>query len=166
MGAALAPTLQIAPASSGRTRATVTPGVAVRLSLLRRTLGGSLGVAVTRASDLSFNNLAIRDFRVPADLSLGLRLARGSLHSTLDIGLLAALVNYEYERTGEAHSAVELGGRAGLRFGWGRRVAPWLGASVEVSPHSTQFALTPTGKFGGPPSLWLGFTLGTEVQWP
>jgi hypothetical protein len=165
LGAAVAPTLQLAPAASGLPRAAVAPGVTLRLSLGKARLGGSLGVAITRASDLSFDGIELRDFRVPADLSFGVRFARGPAQATLDIGMVAALVNYEYRPTGNAHSELELGGRAGLRFGWGHRFVPWLGASIEVLPSSSEFRFAPTGVFGRGPALWLGFALGTEVRW-
>jgi hypothetical protein len=167
IAAALAPTLQVAPAASARTSSVVSPGAAVRLSLLRADLGGSLGVSITRASDLKLaDGIAIRQLRVPADISFSLRLARGSAQAALDLGLVAALSSYEYAATGAAHTELELGGRAGLRLGWGRRIVPWLGASLEVLPHSTDFRLTPTGSVGKAPTLWLGFSLGTEVRWP
>ena len=166
MGAAVAPALQLAPASSGRTHAVVSPGVALRLSLGRASLGGTIGVAITRAGDLSFGGVEIRDFRLPADVSFNVRLSRGPAQATFDIGLVAALVNYQYGPAGDAHSAVELGGRAGLRFGWGHRFVPWVGTSLEVVPRSTDFRFAPTGSFGRSPSVWLGFALGTEVRWP
>ena len=166
VAAAVAPALQIAPASSGRSHAAVSPGVALRLSLGRANFGGSVGVAITRATDLSFTGVEIRDFRLPADVSFNVRLSRGPAQATLDIGLVAALVNYEYAPTGDAHSAVELGGRAGLRFGWGYRFVPWIGTSLEALPRSSEFRFAPTGSFGRTPSIWLGFALGTEVRWP
>ena len=166
IAAAVAPTLQIAPASSGRTHALAAPGVALRLSLGRASVGGSLGVAITRASDLSFGSVEVRDFRLPADASFDVRFARGPAQVTLDVGLVAALVNYSYGPTGDAHSAVELGGRAGLRFGWGHRFVPWIGTSIEAMPRAIDFRFAPTGSFGQAPSVWLGFALGTEVKWP
>jgi len=164
LGTALAPTLQVAPAAAQRDHAVVAPGVALRLSLLGALLGGSLGIAVTRASDLTFDNVTIRSFRVPLDLSASLRIARGAAQGTLDIGLVAALASYEHAAA--SHGNLELGGRAGLRFGWGRRIVPWIGASLEVLPRATNFNFTPTATIGHSPSLWLGFALGTEVKWP
>jgi hypothetical protein len=166
VAAALAPALQVAPAAADRTRAVVAPGALFRLSIGRGSVGGSLGVAVTRASDMRFGSLAIRDFRLPADVSFDLRLARGPAQAIFDVGLVAALVNYEYVPTGDAHSTLELGGRAGARFGWGRRVVPWVGASLEVLSSSADLRFAPTGSFGRAPNVWVGFALGTEVRWP
>jgi len=123
-------------------------------------------VTITRESDLNFGEIAIRELRVPADASFSVRLARGPAQAMLDIGLLAALVTYQYRPAGDGHSSLELGGRAGVRVGWGHRIVPWVGASVEVLPSSTDFRFTPTGSLGRAPSLWLGFALGSEVRWP
>lgn len=165
IGAALAPTVQVAPGSSGR-QAVVAPGVAMRLSVGGSLIFASLGVAVTRAGDLSFESTSIRDFRVPVDASLGLQMTRGSLRAALDFGLLAALASYELQSGDTARNTWELGGRAGLRIGWGRRIIPWVGTSIEFLPRSTDLRLIPTGSLGSSPAIWLGFALGTEVRWP
>ncbi|HVY32228.1 MAG TPA: hypothetical protein VHB79_37080 [Polyangiaceae bacterium] len=164
LATALAPTLQVAPPAAQREHAVVAPGIALRLSMMGAVLGGSLGVAITRASDLTFDDVTIRSFRVPLDLSASLRLARGAAQGTIDIGLVAALASYE--QASASRSNLELGGRIGLRFGWGRRVVPWIGTSLELLPRATNFEFTPTGTLGHAPSLWLGFTIGTEVKWP
>jgi len=165
-GAALAPTLQIAPGSRQRTRTVVSPGAAVRLSFGYARFGGSLGLAITRESDLNFSEVAVRELRLPVDASFNVRLARGPIQVMLDVGLLVALVNYKYRPEGDDHSSLELGGRAGFRVGWGHRIVPWVGASIEVLPSSTDFRFAPTGSLGDAPSLWLGFALGSEVRWP
>ena len=165
IGAAVAPAIQIAPATSNRSTV-VSPGVALRLSLGQASVGGSLGVTVTRASELSFTSASIRDFRIPADASLSLQVVRGAFHAALDAGVVAALVSYEYGPTSTGRSALELGGRAGARIAWGRRILPWVGASIEVIPNPAELQFVPTGAIGHAPSIWLGFALGTEIRWP
>lgn len=166
-GAAVAPTLQFAPANfDGAARSVVTPGMVLRLSLRSSSFGGSLGVAITRASELSFGYVAIRQFRLPLDCSLRWRLQAGELEGLLDLGFLAALVDYDRGSTDPGYRRVEMGGRAGVSVGWGRRVVPWLGASVEVLPSAAALRLAPTGTFGHTPQLWLGVALGTEIRWP
>lgn len=163
----MAPTLQIAPpVFEGARRSTLSPGVLLRLSLRSSNVGGSLGVAITRASDLAFAAANVRQFRVPLDLSLRLRARAGLLEGMLDLGALAALVDYDVGATGRSYRHVEVGGRAGFHVGWGRRVVPWLGVSVEVLPSAVELKLAPTGTFGHTPQLWLGVGLGTEVRWP
>jgi hypothetical protein len=123
-------------------------------------------VAIARATNLRLGDVRLRELRVPADAALDLRLVRGSFQTVLNVGLVAALANYEYERTGIAHSALKLGGRVGLRLGWGRRIMPWLGTSLEVLPSATELRFSPVGSLGRAPGVWLGLALGTEVRWP
>ncbi|HWZ87646.1 MAG TPA: hypothetical protein VNW92_02315, partial [Polyangiaceae bacterium] len=167
LGAALAPALQVAPASfAGATHAVVAPGVALRLSVNHTHVGASLGLAITKASELTFADTQIRELRAPADVSFSLRLSHGAAYGVLDLGVLAALVDYEYAPTARAYDSVDFGARAGLRLGWGHRVAPWIGASVEAISASHELRFTPSGEFGRTPTLWLGFALGIEVRWP
>lgn len=166
-GAAVAPTVQFAPGSfEGATQSVVTPGMLLRLSLVSSSFGGSLGASLTRPSELDFGHVSIRQFRLPLDCSLRWRLRAGELEGQLDLGFLAALVDYDRGSSGRGYRRVEMGGRAGFSVGWGRRVVPWLGASVEVLPSATALKLAPTGTFGHTPQLWLGVALGTEVRWP
>jgi hypothetical protein len=167
LGAALAPALQIAPPIfQGATRSTIAPGMVMRLSLRSSNLGGSLGIAITRTSELTFGPVAVRQLRLPLDLSLRGRLHRGLLECLFDVGAVAALVDYEHGPTDLSYRRLELGGRVGVSIGWGRRFVPWLGASVELLPSSLELKLAPTGTFGHTPQLWLGVALGTEVRWP
>jgi hypothetical protein len=166
-GLALAPTLQVAPPTfEGASGATVAPGIALRLSLQSSSLGGSLGVAITRTSELAFHNVVIRQARLPLDLSLRWRLRAGLFEATMDVGALAAWVDYDRAGSERSFRGVELGGRAGVSIGWGRHVLPWLGVSVELVPSSSELKLAPTGTFGHTPGLWLGLALGTEFRWP
>jgi hypothetical protein len=166
-GAAVAPTLQVAPASfEGAKSAVVAPGMLLRLSLRSSSFGGSLGVAITRTSELDFGYVTIRQFRLPVDCSLRWRLRAGELEGQVDVGVLTALVDYNRGSSERGYRRVEIGGRAGVSVGWGRRVVPWLGASVEVLPSAASLSLAPTGTFGHTPQLWLGVALGTEVRWP
>jgi hypothetical protein len=131
VAAALAPTLQVAPPGFvGATRAVVAPGVALRLGLNHAHIGVSIGVGITRVSDFTFADTPIRGLRSPADVSFSLRLARGAAQAALDLGVEGALSDYESASTARGYSVVDFGGRAGLRLGWGRRVIPWLGASL------------------------------------
>lgn len=167
MAAALAPTLQYAPPSfAGATRAVVAPGVALRLGLNHTHMGISVGVGITRVSDFTFAATPIHGLRSPADVSFGLRLSRGAAQATLDLGVEAALSDYESASTARGYSVVDFGGRAGLRLGWGRRVIPWLGASLEALSSSHALTFSPSGEFGDTPTIWLGFALGVEVRWP
>lgn len=166
-GVAVAPALQLAPATSeGAKGAVVAPGMVLRLSLRSSSFGGSLGVAITRASELGFEHVAIRQFRLPLDCSLRWRLQAGDVEGQLDLGFLAALVDYDRGSNDRGYRRLEMGGRAGASIGWGRRVVPWLGASVEVLPSAAALKVAPTGTFGHTPQLWLGIALGTEVRWP
>lgn len=166
-GAALAPALQFAPATfEGAKRAVVAPGMVLRLSLRSSSFGGSLGVSITRTSELDFGQVTIRQFRLPLDCSVRWRLQAGELEGQMDLGVLMALVDYDRGSSERGYRRVEIGGRAGVSIGWGRRVVPWLGASVEVLPSAAALRLAPTGIFGHTPGLWLGVALGTEIRWP
>jgi hypothetical protein len=164
---AVAPTLQVAPATfDGASRAVVAPGATLRFAVMPSSVGGSLGVTITKASDLSYGHVTLRQLRLPLDASLRFRIRSGQLEAMFDVGLLAALVDYGYAPTGRGQRWVESGGRAGASIGWGRRVVPWIGASIEVLPSSSELRFAPTGSVGHTPTLWLGFALGTELRWP
>jgi hypothetical protein len=165
--ALLAPTIQVAPPSfAGATHAVVAPGVALRLALNHAHIGVSVGIGITRVNDFTFADTPIRGLRSPADVSLSLRVSRGAAQGALDLGVEAALSDYEYAATARGYSVVDLGGRAGIRLGWGRRVIPWLGASLEALSSSHALTFAPSGEFGRTPTIWLGFALGVEVRWP
>lgn len=167
LGVALAPALQIAPATfDGAKGAVVAPGALLRLSLRSSSFGGSLGVAITRTSQLDFGHVTLRQFRLPLDCSIRWRLQLGEVEALMDLGVLAALVDYQRGSGERGYRRGEIGGRAGVSIGWGRRVVPWLGVSVEVLPSAAALKLAPTGNFGRTPQLWLGLALGTEVRWP
>jgi hypothetical protein len=167
MAAALAPTIQVAPPSfAGATRAVLAPGVALRLAVSRTHIGVSMGVGITRVSDFSFADTPIRALRSPADVSLSVRLSHGAAQGTVDLGVEGVLSDYESASTGQGHSVVDFGGRAGLRLGWGQRVIPWLGASLEALTSSHALTFAPSGEFGRTPTIWLGFAVGVEVRWP
>ena len=154
VAAAVAPTLQVAPPSfAGATRAIVAPGVALRLGVSHTHIGVSMGVGITRVSDFTFTDTPIRGLRSPADVSFSLRLSRGAAQGTLDLGVEAALSDYESASTARGYSVVDLGGRAGLRLGWGRRVIPWLGASLEALSSSHALTFAPSGEFGRTPTI-------------
>lgn len=167
VAAAVAPALQVAPGFfDGESRTAVAPGVGLRLSVTESSWGGSLGVTLTKVSDLRFDDIVVRQFRAPLDASLRYRLRKGLWEGVLDVGVLAALVSYDYSPSDFGQRRLEWGGRAGISVGWGRRVKPWLGASIELLPSPSELRFAPTGSFGHTPSLWLGFTLGTELTWP
>jgi len=167
LGLALAPTLQVAPAAfEGATRASVAPGLLLRLSLLSSNLGGSLGVALTRTSELAYEHVGIREARLPIDASLRWRVRSGLFEGMLDLGALVAWVDYNRSGSEQSIRGFELDGRAGLSIAYGRHVLPWFGTSLEFVPRSSALELTPTGTFGHTPSLWLGFALGMEFRWP
>jgi len=167
LGAAVAPMLLVAPATfQGSTRAVFAPGAALRLSLVRRGWGGSLGVAVTKTSSLHYESVAIQQFRVPLDLSVRSSLRRGALEGILDVGMLAALVDYEFSPNGRGHRQLELGGRVSVAVEWGEKILPLLGISCEIVPSTSQISFAPVGPVGRTPAFWLGVALGTEVRWP
>ncbi len=166
LGVALAPALRIAPSFAGATRASVAPGMILRLSLGSSSLGGSLGAAIAPASDLTYGSTVIREVRLPLDLSVRWRVRAGNFEGLFDVGVLAALADYERSVSQLDYRQLELGSRVGLSVGWGRRIMPWLGIWAELLPSSSELKLAPTGNFGHTPQLWLGIALGTEVRWP
>ncbi|HEX6765959.1 MAG TPA: hypothetical protein VF103_10790 [Polyangiaceae bacterium] len=167
VAAAVGGALQVAPATfEGATQAAVVPGITLRLSAIPSSVGGSLGITLTTASDLHFGSVVVRQFRLPVDGSLRVRIRKGQFQTMFDVGALAAIVNYDYAPNATAYQRFELGGRAGATVGWGRPLMPWLGASIEVLPTSAELRFAPTGTIGHTPTLWLGLALGGELSWP
>jgi hypothetical protein len=165
--AALGGAVQIAPATfEGASQAVVSPGITLRFSAIPSIVGGSLGITLARASDLHFGSVVVRQFRLPLDGSLRVRLRKGPVQAAFDVGLLAALAAYDYAPEANGYQRVEFGGRAGVTVGWGRPLMPWLGASLEVVPTSAELRFAPTGTVGHTPALWFGLAVGVELSWP
>jgi hypothetical protein len=164
---ALGGALEVAPATfDGGSQAAVAPGMTLRLSAMPSMVGGSLGITLTTASDLHFGPVVVRQFRVPVDGSLRIRIRKGLFQTMFDVGALAAIVDYDYAPSAYEHQRLEFGGRAGASVGWDRPLMPWLGASIEVLPTSAELRFAPTGTIGHTPTLWLGLALGMELSWP
>jgi hypothetical protein len=167
VAAAVGAAMEIAPATfDGGTQAAFAPGITVRLSAMPAAVGGSLGITLTTASNLHFGSVVLRQFRLPIDGSLRVRIRKGEFQSMFDVGALAAIVSYDYAPSAYEYQRLELGGRAGATVGWGRPLMPWLGASIEVLPSSSELRFAPTGTIGHTPTLWLGLALGGELSWP
>jgi len=167
VAAAVGAAVQVAPATfEGASQATVAPGIALRFSAIPSSVGGSLGVTLTRTSDLHLGAVVVRQFRLPMDVSLRVRLRKGLFQSAFDVGAVAAIVAYDYPPEVQAYQGMEFGGRAGASVGWGHPLKPWLGASIEVLPSSSELKFAPTGTIGHTPTLWLGLALGMELSWP
>jgi hypothetical protein len=166
-GLALAPLLQIAPgAFSGGSGTSVAPGATLRLSAGFRSWGGSIGVSLTRASELELERLVVRQTRVPLDFSLRFQRRAGALVGSFELGAVTAWVDYVRSDAPVTQQGLEWGGRAGASVAWGHGVMPWLGVSMEVLPRAAELRLAPTGSFGRTPQVWLGLALGMEVRWP
>jgi hypothetical protein len=163
----IGPMLEVAP--SGATHASKTvlaPGAALRAALTSAKVGGSIGVLLGRANELSFDSISISQLRVPVDASFRLVLQAGPLQSAFDAGLVVALLREDFAPNHSAHQEVETGLRGGITLSWGERIVPWLGASVEVLPSPYDLRFAPMGAIGHTSSVWIGFALGMEVRWP
>jgi hypothetical protein len=166
-GIALGPTIQLAPSSAtGAEKSALVGGGVFRASVGVGRFGGSLGVVLAKSTELTFNSAAIDQFRVPIDASARMRLRAGSLEGTFDLGALLALLREEYEPTGRTYFEVEPGVRAGVMVSWRALIVPWVGASVEILPAPYDVRFAPEGTVGHTSTLWLGFSLGVEAQWP
>jgi hypothetical protein len=133
---------------------------------MKGTIGGAFGITLTRKSELHFGAVVVDQFRLPLDGSLRVRLRKGSFQTTFDVGVLAAIVSYDYAPEASGDQRLEFGGRAGASVGWGGPLMPWLGASIEIVPTSSELVFAPTGSIGQTPTLWLGLALGMELSWP
>jgi len=166
-GLAAGPTVQFAPSSAtGAENSATVLGGTLRASVGYGRFGGSVGVVVAQSTELTFHSAAIDQFRVPIDASARMRLRAGSLEGTFDLGVLLALLREEYHPTGRTYFEVEPGVRAGVTISWSARIAPWVGASVEILPAPYDLRFAPEGSVGHTSTLWLGFSLGVEARWP
>jgi hypothetical protein len=166
-GLAVGPTVQLAPSSAtGTEKSAIVLGGTLRASVSYGRFGGSLGVVLAQSTELTFNSAAIDQFRVPIDASARMRVRAGSLEGTFDLGPLLALLREEYHPTGRTYFEVEPGVRAGVTISWSARIAPWVGASVEILPAPYDQRFAPEGTVGHTSTLWLGFSLGVEARWP
>jgi hypothetical protein len=157
----------VAPSSStGAAKTTLAPGGSLRVALMGAQFGGSIGVVLTKSTQLDFDSATIDQFRMPVDASARVRLRTGQLEGAFDLGFLLAVLREEYAPARRTYVEVEPGIRAGLTVSWGERIVPWVGASLEVLPAHYDLRFAPMGSVGRTSSLWFGFSLGTEVRWP
>ncbi|HEV3192682.1 MAG TPA: hypothetical protein VGY54_19375 [Polyangiaceae bacterium] len=166
-GVEVGPTLQIAPSgATGAAKTALGLGGSLRASMTRGRFGGSLGVVLAKSTELDFGSATIDQFRVPVDASARLRLRKGSLEGVVDVGLLVALLREQYAPAGVTYFKIDPGLRAGARASWGDRIAPWLGASLEVMPAPYDLRFAPEGTVGHTSTVWVGLSLGVEARWP
>jgi hypothetical protein len=157
-----------APRADG-TRAVFAGGGALRLSLLWRTVGLSLGAEALSPATLQIAMVGIRAWRAPFDLSLRGRLPLGKrLDATADLGLFLGVLHARGADlpTLASGTRLEPGLRAAvaLRAWVVPRLALVFGFESEIAFQTTPLAVAPVGVVATTPRVWLAGTLGLAVR--
>jgi hypothetical protein len=129
----------------------------------------AVGATALAPVDTSIGGIALRHWRVPADVSVR---AQGAIqlseHRVLEpYGELGAAVALLRETgldlaTGDTRTSAELGVRvaAGVHLAGDSRIAPFLALHGELVPSPPAISALPRGVVGHTPLIWIGATAG------
>lgn len=142
-------------------------GGGLRLALGRGPFAIVIGVLVPLPVDTEVGGIRIREWRIPVDLGLRVRVADRLLEPYAELGLTAAVVSARGLdlATSASARAIELGpyATAALRLFAGSRVAPFVALRAEWIPEPLAVKAAPSGVVGHDPRLWVGLTAGASV---
>jgi hypothetical protein len=159
----------------GADAAVAHPGLEVRLAIGRRRLAAVVGAAALLPTDIAVAGVSLRQWRLPVDASLRVRLGAsdvpGTIASYAELGVAATLVS-ERATALATNTGAQYGAELGLRGALGARLVTrarltafaMVEAALVPSPVSV-FAL-PRGTAGDAPAVWLGAAIGGSVGWP
>jgi hypothetical protein len=166
-GAAVGPTIQVAPSSSmNADTAAFVAGASIRAAATHGQFGGSLGLVLPTSSKVAFGSITIDELRVPVDASARVRMTSGRLEGAFDLGFVLAFLREEFAPSRRVYVKADPGVRAGLTLSWGEKVVPWIGVSLEWMPAPYQFRFAPEGTVGQSSTFWMGLGVGMEARWP
>jgi hypothetical protein len=159
----------------GADAAVAHPGLELRLAIGRGRVTAVVGAAALLPTDITVAGISLRQWRLPVDAGLRVRLGAsdvpGTIASYAELGLAATLVS-ERATALATNSGAQYGAEVGLRGALGARLVTrarltafaMLEAALVPSPVSV-FAL-PRGTAGDVPAVWLGAAIGGSVGWP
>jgi hypothetical protein len=139
-------------------------GAAFRLGAGRGRLAAVLGVGLFLPSQTEIGGVRLRQWRLPADISLRLTLPWGALDWFGEAGLAFAAVREQALdlMTSRAATGIALGLRAalGARLGRPRGVSPFVLLQFDYLPDPPTIAILPVGEVGQTPHAWLVACVG------
>jgi hypothetical protein len=143
-------------------------GVDVHLALGRPDLAVVVGGAVVAPTMLAMIAGRARVQRVPIDVALRGRIARGGIAAVVEIGPRFTLQTSDGVDVMQSVHAVRLesGARIASRMEiWpSRRCGAYLQLHGEYVPRPSRFTLSDLGEVGQMPSLWVGASLGLAIH--
>ncbi|HEY4185342.1 MAG TPA: hypothetical protein VGP07_09750 [Polyangia bacterium] len=142
-------------------------GGELRCSGGRRWFGPAGGITVMLPVDTTVGGLRLRQWRLPVDVGLRVRVPGTRLERYLEVGLSAALLSERALALVDSRSRTAL--EVGLRVGMGihaanARFAPFASLSAELVPHPPSVFALPVGTAGHTPSVWIGATAGLSLS--
>lgn len=147
----------------GQTRV-ASVGAAFRLAVGRGLVVPVLGVGVFLPSQTEIGGVRLRQWRLPADLSMRLTMPFGGVDWYGEAGLAVAAVREQAldVMTPRAATGMELGFRAalGARLGPLRGFAPFVLLQLDYLPDPPTIAILPAGEVGQTPHAWLVACVG------
>jgi hypothetical protein len=139
-------------------------GAAFRLGVGRGLVVPVLGVGVFLPSETGIGGVRVRQWRVPADLSMRLTMPWRALDWYGEAGLAFAAVREQALEvmTPRAATGLELGFRAalGARLARPRGLAPFVLLQLDYLPDPPTIAILPAGEVGKTPHAWLVACVG------
>jgi hypothetical protein len=145
-----------------------TGGVAARLFVGARWVGGIIGIDALAPSTVNLVGTRARIFRVPIYLGARGRLVLRRLVLSLDLALSLGPIVTEGQDLPQAlrETRLELGIGAQVRgeYWVTARLAPFVGFSVDGLPRPYQLTVPGVGVVGETPGIWLSATAGLAVR--
>jgi hypothetical protein len=139
-------------------------GAAFRLGVGRGLVVPVLGVGVFLPSETDIAGVRVRQWRVPADLSMRLTMPWRALDWYGEAGLAFAVLREQAldVMTARAATGIELGFRAalGARLARPRGFAPFVLLQLDYLPDPPTIAILPAGEVGKTPHAWLVACVG------
>jgi hypothetical protein len=142
-------------------------GAAFRLGMGRSRVVPVLGVGVFLPADTAIGGMRVRQWRLPADLSVRLELPLGAVDGYGEAGVAFSAIREQALdlMTSRAATGVAFGLRAalGARLARSRGVTPFALLQWDYLPDPPTVAVLPAGALGRTPRAWLGACAG--VSW-
>ncbi|HVZ89508.1 MAG TPA: hypothetical protein VHG72_21280, partial [Polyangia bacterium] len=156
-----------AQAGLGPDSQVVQPGLTLRWSSGRGALAPTAGVTALLPVDTAIGGVELRQWRLPIDAGVRLRLGGQRFERTGEAGLSVAVLSESARdlATARTQTGVEIGLRVafGVRLVARGRLAPFASLNAELVPDPPAVFALPAGVAGHTPLLWLGANLGVSL---
>jgi hypothetical protein len=142
-------------------------GAGLRLGLGRGRATTAFGAGLFLPSDTDIGGVRVRQWRLPADISMRIEMPLGAVAAYGEAGLAFAAIREQALdlMTARAATGIAFGLHAalGARLARARELAPFAILQLDYLPDPPTVAVLPAGVVGHAPHAWLGASVG--VSW-